>query len=207
MDDKLRDIMVSVRELALNHGIKDVSLGQISEQLNIPLATMSKYFKNEADLVEKVLEFERDSFMTIFDEYNFVDVNAIDILLTVSKEMATRFTSLTPSISVELKKYYPEIYHRHFELRIEFIFGKIKINIEKGIRQGMYRDDLSIELIARLYISRLIDLHNPDFFPPDKFSFATLFEVMFENFIHGISNEEGIKYYKKQKKSMKFDLQ
>ena len=71
----------------------------------------------------------------------------------------------------------------------------------------MYRDDLSIELIARLYISRLIDLHNPDFFPPDKFSFATLFEVMFENFIRGISNEEGIKYYKKQKKSMKFDLQ
>lgn len=207
MDDQKRDIVIRVRELALKHGIRDVSLATISEQLNIPLAIMSKYFKNESDLVEKVLEFERDSFRTIFDDYNFVDVNAIDILLTVSKEIATRFTSLTPSISVELKKYYPEIYQRHFELRTEFIFGKIKINIEKGIRQGMYRDDLSIELIARLYISRLIDMHNPDFFPPDKFSFATLFEVMFENFIRGICNDEGIKYYKKQKKSMKFDIQ
>jgi TetR/AcrR family transcriptional regulator, cholesterol catabolism regulator len=206
MDDQLQDIMIRVRELALKHGIRDVSLAQISRQLDIPAGKMSKYFKDETDLVEKVLEFERDSFRTIFDEFNFEGVNAIDILLTVSKEIATRFTSLTPSISVELKKYYPEIYQRHFELRIEFIFGKIKINIEKGIRQGMYRDDLSIELIARLYISRLIDLHNPDFFPPDKFSFATLFEVMFENFIHGICNEDGIKYYKKQKRSMKFDL-
>jgi TetR/AcrR family transcriptional regulator, cholesterol catabolism regulator len=206
MDDQLQDIMIRVRELALKHGIRDVSLSQISRQLDIPAGKMSKYFKDETDLVEKVLEFERDSFRTIFDEFNFEGVNAIDILLTVSKEIATRFTSLTPSISVELKKYYPEIYQRHFELRIEFIFGKIKINIEKGIRQGMYRDDLSIELIARLYISRLIDLHNPDFFPPDKFSFATLFEVMFENFIHGICNEDGIKYYKKQKRSMKFDL-
>jgi TetR/AcrR family transcriptional regulator, cholesterol catabolism regulator len=207
MDDQMQDIVVSVRELALKHGINDVSLTQIAEQLNISPAIMSKYFKNESALVEKVLEFERDSFKTIFDEYNFVDVNAIDILLTVSKEIASRFISLTPSISVDLKKYYPEIYQRHFELRTEFIFGKIKINIEKGIRQGMYRDDLSIELIARLYISRLIDLHNPDFFPPEKFSFSTLFEVMFENFIRGICNEEGIKYYKKQKKSMKFDFQ
>lgn len=207
MDDQLRDIIIRVRELALKYGIKDISLAQITERLNIPDGVMQMYFKSENELVEKVLEFERDSFKTIFDDYNFTDVNAIDILLTVSKEVATRFISLTPSISVDLKKYYPEIYQRHFELRIEFIFEKIKINIEKGIRQGMYRDDLSIELIARLYISRLIDLHNPDFFPPDKFSFATLFEVMFENFIRGISNEEGIKYYKKQKKSMKFDIQ
>ena len=207
MDDQMQDIIIRVRELALKYGIKDISLAQITQKLNISPIKMQKYFKNESDLVKKVLEFERDSFKTIFDEYNFADVNAIDILLTVSKEIATRFTSLTPSISVELKKYYPEIYQRHFELRIEFIFEKIKINIEKGIRQGMYRDDLSIELIARLYISRLIDLHNPAFFPPDKFSFATLFEVMFENFIRGICNSEGIKYYKKQKKSMKFDLQ
>jgi len=206
MNDQLRDIIFRVRELALKYGIKDISLAQITQKLNISPEIVQKYFKNENDLVKKVLEFERDSFKIIFDEYNFVDVNAIDILLTVSREIATRFTSLTPSISVDLKKYYPKIYQHHFELRIEFIFEKIKINIEKGIRQGMYRDDLSIELIARLYISRLIDLHNPDFFPPDKFSFATLFEVMFENFIRGISNEEGIKYYKKRKKSMKFDL-
>jgi AcrR family transcriptional regulator len=207
MEDQLRDIIISVRELALKYGIRDISLAQITDRLNISPEIMHKYFKDENDLVRKVLEFERESFKTIFDDYNFVDVNAIDILLTVSKEVATRFISLTPSISVDLKKYYPEIYQQHFELRIGFIFEKIKINIEKGIRQGMYRDDLSIELIARLYISRLIDLHNPDFFPPDKFSFATLFEVMFENFIRGISNEEGIKYYKKQKKSMKFDIQ
>jgi AcrR family transcriptional regulator len=206
MDDQMRDIIISVRELALNYGIQDITLAQITEKLHISPEIMHEYFKNESELVEKVLEFERDSFKTIFDEFNFEDVNAIDILLTVSKEIASRFISLTPSISVDLKKYYPEIYQRHFDLRIEFIFEKIKINIEKGIRQGMYRDDLSIELIARLYISRLIDLHNPAFFPPEKFSFATLFEVMFENFIRGISNEEGIKYYKKQKKSMKFDL-
>ncbi len=71
----------------------------------------------------------------------------------------------------------------------------------------MYREDLSIELAARLYISRLLDLHNDELFPPDKFSFHTLFNFMFENWIRGIARPEGIKYYEarleKEKKQLK----
>lgn len=187
--------------MSLKIGIRNLTLDSICQNLGITKDDLKEYVSNEAELVEKVLEFERESFKSIFDEYNFEDVNAIDILLIVSQEMNNRFRDLTPSITLDLKTLYPDIYQHHFEQRIEFIFGKIKINIEKGIRQGMYRQDLSIELLARLYISRLIDLHNPVFFPPDKFSFPVLFEVMFENFIRGIANDEGLEYFKKRRKS------
>ncbi|KAF0199306.1 MAG: hypothetical protein FD166_429 [Bacteroidetes bacterium] len=201
MDEKFRMILTGVRELSLKIGIRNLTLDSICQNLGITKDDLKEYVSNEAELVEKVLEFERESFKSIFDEYNFEDVNAIDILLIVSQEMNNRFRDLTPSITLDLKTLYPDIYQHHFEQRIEFIFGKIKINIEKGIRQGMYRQDLSIELLARLYISRLIDLHNPVFFPPDKFSFPVLFEVMFENFIRGIANDEGLEYFKKRRKS------
>jgi len=201
MDEKFRMILTGVRELSLKIGIRNLTLDSICQNLGITKDDLKEYVSNEAELVKKVLEFERESFKSIFDEYNFEDVNAIDILLIVSQEMNNRFRDLTPSITLDLKTLYPDIYQHHIEQRIEFIFGKIKINIEKGIRQGMYRQDLSIELLARLYISRLIDLHNPVFFPPDKFSFPVLFEVMFENFIRGIANDEGLEYFKKRRKS------
>ncbi len=204
MDEQLRIILTGVRELSLTVGVRKLTLNNICRTLQITREELGKYVSSETELVEKVLEFERESFKSIFDEHNFEDVNAIDILLIVSQEMNGRFRDLTPSITFDLKALYPEIYQRHFELRIEFIFNKIKINIEKGIRQGMYRQDISIELLARLYISRLIDLHNPVFFPPDKFSFPMLFEVMFENFIRGIANDEGLAYFKKRKKSYRF---
>lgn len=201
MDEQFRRILIGVREMSLSVGVRKLTLNNICKSLQITRAELNKYVSSEAELVEKVLEFERESFKSIFDEHNFEDVNAIDILLIVSQEMNGRFRDLTPSITFDLKTFYPEIYQRHIEQRIEFIFSKIKINIEKGIRQGMYRQDISIELLARLYISRLIDLHNPVFFPPEKFSFPMLFEVMFENFIRGIANDEGLAYFKKQKKS------
>jgi AcrR family transcriptional regulator len=205
MDDQFRRILTGVRELSLKLGVRNLTIDVICKHLQITKPELERYVSSESDLVEKVLEFERESFKSIFDQHNFEEVNAIDILMIVSREMNDRFLDLTPSITSDLKTLYPEIYQHHFEQRIEFIFGKIKINIEKGIRQGIYRHDLSIELLARLYISRLIDLHNPVFFPPDKFSFPVLFEVMFENFIRGIANDEGLKYFKKQRKSFQFN--
>ncbi len=181
-----------------------MSIKDISKCIGVPEENIRKYVKNKKALLEKVLEFERDSFKVIFDVHNFEGVNAIDILLTVSKEIATKFNNISPAITFDLKSTFPNIYQNHFEARRDFIFMKIKINLQKGISQGMYREDLSIELISRLYISRLIDIHDPNFFPPEEFSFEMLFDVMFENLIRSIATEEGIKYFEQKRKEFKF---
>lgn len=205
MDDQLKSLLSRVRILALDEGIENISINSICSKLNISKEELFKFIYSELDLVEKVLEFERESFKIIFDKYNFDGMNAIDILMIVSKEMAARYYDLTPTISRSLKLRYPAIYQDHFQKRSDFIFQKIQINLQKGISQGMYRNDLSIQLIARLYMSRLIDIHNEDIFPSDKFSFSTLFEVMFENFVRSIATPEGLQYFESKKNTMDFN--
>ncbi len=204
MNDLFKSILDRVREKAFTKELEKFTIKDLCKEFDVSEEAIRKYVRNEEDLVEKVLNFERENFKEIFETHDFEGVNAIDILLVVSKEIALRFKDVSPSFTFELKKRFPEVYQKHFEQRIEFIFEKIKINIHKGISQGIYREDLTIELISRLYISRLIDLHNPDFFPPEKFSFETLFDVMFESHIRNISNEKGLKYYEKKKKAIKF---
>jgi hypothetical protein len=205
IDPTYKRIMESVRDLTQKKGVRNLSFDDICEDVGINNDKLFNYIEDENDLIRKVLAFERESFKVIFDEYDFDYVNAIDILLTVSKEISQNFSNVNPSVTFDLKKYYPNIYQDHFQQRIDFIFEQIKINITKGINQGMYREDLSIELVARLYISRLIDMHNPDFFPPQRFSFSMLFEVMFENFIRSIAKPEGIKYFEEKIKSADFN--
>jgi TetR/AcrR family transcriptional regulator, cholesterol catabolism regulator len=204
MEKELIDILERVRELFFRYGVRSVSIEDICRDLGISKKKLYVHVTNKAELVRKLLDLERQNFEIIFDRHNFEGVNAIDILLIVSRDLGNRFFDVSPSMTFDLKKYYPEIYHKHVEERIEFIYNKIQINLQKGISQGMYRDDLSIELVARLYIRRLIDLHNPEFFPADKFSFQTLFDVMFDNFIRGIANPKGIEYYEKQKRKVNF---
>lgn len=205
MEEKFNMIIEKFRDYIFQkNGRPDISLEELSKEIDVPIEEIREYAKDEKELVEKVLEFERSNFEVIFDDHDFEGVNAIDILLTVSKEMAQKFKNLSPSITFALKNHYPEIYQKHLEQRRDFINDKIKINLYKGISQGMYRDDLSIELIARLYMSRLIDIHNPDFFPPDEFSFETLFNVMFDNFVRSIAMPEGLKYFERKRKKVKF---
>jgi len=203
MNQEFDKIIEQIRAYPFDEGIGKLTISELSQMIDVPEKIIRKYVKDEAELVRRVLEFERESFKVIFDVHNFEGVNAIDILLTVSKDMALKFRNLSPALTFDLKKYYPDIYQEHINARIEFIFQKIQINLEKGIRQGIYRDDLSIELISRLYISRLIDIHDPNFFPPEKYSFEMLFNVMFDSFVRSIAKPEGIEYYEKKKKEFK----
>ncbi len=203
MEDNLRKILSDARELSIKFGIGNINIDFIANKLEISKSQLESYFTGDEDLIDRILESERNSFKAIFDENNFEDVNAIEILMIVSQALNSRFFDLTPSVTNDLKQLYPELYQHHLEQRVEFIFEKMKVNIEKGIRQEVYREDLSIELMARLYISRLYDLHNPDFFPPDRFSFKVLYEVMIDSFIRGIANEEGLSQYKKLRKVYK----
>lgn len=202
MNDQLKQLLSQIRMLALDEGIERISVQTICDKLNISEVELYRHITDENDLAAKVLEFERNSFKEIFDEYDFDGMNAIDILLIVSKEMASRYYNLTPAISRSLGQRFPEIYHDHLQKRLAFIFMKIQINLQKGISQGMYRTDLSIELVARLYLSRLIDIHNEDIFPPQQFNFQTLFEVMFDSFVRSIATPDGLNYFENKMKSV-----
>lgn len=206
MDDHFLELLKEIRYTARNKKLKDFSFKEISANTGIPLEELKTYVSSHEELVEKILEIERQKFEEIFQVHDFEGVNAIDILLIVSKEVAKYYILVTPSITIQLKEKFPKIYQEHFDKRMEFIFNKIQINLTKGIAQGIYREDLSTELLARLYMSRLIDMHNPDLFPPEKFSFETLFALMFEDLVRSIAKPEGIAYFEKKIKSVKFEV-
>lgn len=205
MNDERLTLLQTIRDIANKIGVGEISLEKLRRNKVIPNDLLNKYYSKDIDLVTDILTEERKKFEEIFVDHDFDGYyDAIDILFTVSKEMAGKFFSLSPSVTYEWKDVYPEVYQEHIQKRIDFIYMKINVNLQKGIRSGFYRNDVSTELVARRYISRLLDLHDPDNFPPEEFSFQKLFDQMFENFVESIATEEGLAHYKKKKKAAKF---
>lgn len=197
-------LVEDVRKLLTGYKSNEFTLQNLARDLNLPVENLIKAFGDESGLVEEVLNYEQYHLEKIFSDVDFTAGNAIDELLQVSKEINQKFGSILPSINFDLRSEFPEVRQRFVEKRVDFVNTKIKSNIESGIQQEMYRYDLSPELVSRIYISRLIDLHNPDFFPNSSISFTVLFDVMFDTFIRGICTEEGKNYYEKKIKCMKF---
>ncbi|MBK9292200.1 MAG: hypothetical protein IPM52_11320 [Bacteroidetes bacterium] len=199
VEPQLRPILDTIRHQLILNGQVDLTFDRLAQSGNIDVHQLRMHVQTPDELVEHLLEYELEKFSDIVSGING-DSNAIDAMLLVSKRIAERFSEIFPSVSPQLKLLYPQAWQNQFEKRLEFISGSIRRNLNSGIAQGMYRSDLSTELIARLYLARIIDIHNPELFPPESFSFEILFAQAFESLIRSVATPEGLAYFVERKK-------
>ena len=201
MDERLGNILLVSSNLFLKYGIRSISMDDICREMGISKKTLYQYIDNKADLIKKILELKREESFNLIQVRCKNDLNAIDILLEISKVVSKFFSEAKPSILFDMQKYYPEILKAHKDEHNKNVFIGLKKNMEAGMEQGIYRSDLNVDLIAELYVKRLEEINNQEFLNKIKYSFKKIFEEMFDNHIRAISNEKGLEYYLKQKKS------
>jgi AcrR family transcriptional regulator len=204
MDQRLKEILDKTLQIFQTYGIRSVSMDDICKELKISKKTLYQYVDNKHELIEKVFRYQSSQNDISMLQIVNGNRNAIDVLLDISEWMHTEIKKINPKLSFDLNKYYPELFHTIFNEKREFIYKKVKHNIEQGINEGLYRKDLNVDLVASLYVKKIEDLHEPEgFLCSEDISFKTLFDVMFDNHIRGIANENGLKYYEENIKSIK----
>ncbi len=167
--------------------------------------TLYQFVKNKSDLLAKGFKKIQQDFVQNIHEVCSREMNAIDELLEVSRLVNQELKKYNPSSVYDMQKYYPEVFNRHISEEKEYTYQMILENLEKGIREGIYRKDQDIELVANLYIQKVESIHDEKFLSQANISMERIFEVMFENHIRGISNQDGIDYFEKRKQQLNFE--
>lgn len=198
MDDKLRMILKESSHLFIKYGLRSLSMDDICREIGISKKTLYQYVANKTELISKTLDFVVKDAVSAVEQATQEGCNAIDQLLIVSRKVCSEMHHFNPSITFDLQKYYPEIYRNFNQAKKEIIFRQIVENMKRGISEGLYRDDLPVDLVARLYVQKLEYINDPDFLQSEDFSFSNMFQVMFDNHIRGISNVKGLAYYENQ---------
>ncbi len=201
-DPKLCAILDGSIKLFYEFGIKNLNMDDISRKLKISKKKLYRYAKSKEDLIEKLFYYDDLKWENRIYEINIEENNAIDVLIKVSLTVAEQFGRFDPKLKFEMKKYYEAIFHNFMLNKQAHVFEQISNNIIKGINEGLYRDNLNIELIAGLYVRTLVDMHNKDYCFVENITFNQIFEAMFENHIRAISTPEGIEYFEKQKSEL-----
>jgi len=198
MDEKIERILAESLKLFKKNGIRSISMDDVAKELGMSKKTIYQYVENKQDLVAMVLSYMHEKESTACIDGDVKNMNAIDILLAVSRNVSKQMKDLNPINAFELQKYYPAIFREFVIKKRDHVFAQVKQNFTQGIAEGIYRNDLDIDLVARLYIQKLVDVHDPEFLSSVNFGFEKVFQVMFDNHIRGIANAEGLAYYEKQ---------
>ncbi len=192
MNKELENILVKVGELYNKYGIKSVTMDDVARELGISKKTLYLHVENKNDLVSKVLDYLLNLKDQEFNEILSKKQNAIEELLEVGIYIIKAFRDFNPSTEYDLKKYYPEIFNKLQDVRKDHMFRATLNNIKKGKREGLFREDLDDEIIAKFQTNRFLSMNSDDFYNQDDMFNPQYILELFIYHIRGIANDKGI---------------
>ncbi|MCH2197238.1 MAG: TetR/AcrR family transcriptional regulator [Flavobacteriales bacterium] len=194
MEEKESKIIEAAIGIFMRFGIKSVNMADIAAQLGISKKTLYKYVSDKADLVKRAMEYHCDLEDKQLKEIAEKNLNAIDESFEVMRMVMNMVKDIHPSVLFDIQKYHPEIKKSMEEDRHKIIYDHLTANMEKGMKEGVYRDDIHPDIVASLYVNNVEAIFHKLTFVETEYSFATLYRELFRLHIRGIASAKGIKY-------------
>lgn len=193
MDTNTTKIIATAEKLFLKFGVKNVTMDDIAKEMAMSKKTIYTYFSKKETLVEVVV-------FTIFNRvakriYEIIDseLNPIQEIITIEDELAVHIDQQTSAMMYQLQKYYPKLYKKLTTKQSEVIDKTFRENLKRGLAMGVYRDDINIDVITKVYYTTLINLNNQDVFPEETYACFDLKREYLIYHLRGITSSKGEK--------------
>jgi AcrR family transcriptional regulator len=198
-----QDILDKAIEMFGKYGLKPVTMDDLASELSVSKKTLYRYVTNKEDLVGRAVRIVFQEVKTKMLAAHEAHENAIDELFHVDDMVCDSVENYNHSLQFQLRKYYPEIFSNLNQQRKELMLGKMKTNINKGIEQGLYRQDLNVEIISLLYYSRMVVLTGEEIDPFKDFDLKEVMREILTYHIRGMASPKGLDYLDMKMKQKK----
>jgi len=172
-------------------GIKSVTMDDIAKELGISKKTLYQYVSNKQDLIEQIYEKYVEEEKEMMDRIRQDAADAIDEILKMAKYVLKQLRCLSSSAIYDLQKYYGETWRKMEALHQRYNFRLIRDNMIAGKEQGLYRDQIDPDILARLYVAKMSTVADESLFPLSEYRLEDLFRQHIIYHIRGIASARG----------------
>lgn len=196
-------IIAKASDLFLKLGFKSVTMDDIAGEMCISKKTIYKYFCNKEVLVEESTSMVHRQVHEIIDTIVAKNYNAIHENFEIREMFRDMFKNNSDTSPIyQLKKHYPEIYQTVLSKEIDQCSQYFKENIEKGMRENLYRTDLNIDIYVKFYYTLVFHINENTV--SEKEAQEIELEAL-EYHTRAMATPEGIKELEKQLQNLKFN--
>jgi len=107
--------------------------------------------------------------------------------------MDERLRNMNPVIMLDLQKFHSKAFLVFQDYRNNFLRTVIRENLERGIAEGLYREDLEVSILTQFRIASAMLCFQPEVFPIAGFEMGKVQRVLLEHFLYGVVSAEGLK--------------
>ena len=191
MDIQQRIVEEATRQF-FQYGIRNVTMDGIAAALGMSKRTVYETFKDKTTLVYACLEVLSEKRKKRNKEICTPSQNVIETIFSFMKEGIKAINAMNPVFFRDMEKFYPSYWSSLREKYEKEALGLSKELLRKGIKEEIFRSDISIPIVAKLFQEQMNLLADEKVFPHDEFSYADVFQNLTINFMRGISTKKGI---------------
>lgn len=185
------NILIKATDLFLTLGFKSVTMDDLAHSMGISKKTIYSHFDNKTQLVEACTMNLFQAISKGIDHICGLGKNPIEELYEIKRFVMLHLKDERSSPQFQLQKYYPQIHHTLKDKQFELMGECVIENLRKGIEMGIYRENLNIDFVSRIYFAGVNSIKDQTLFPSDKFPVVELMDDYLEYHLRGIVTPKG----------------
>lgn len=189
-------ILQKANEMYLKLGYKSVTMDDIAAELGISKKTIYQHYSNKNELVEASTLYLFEKISGGIDQICELGHNSIDEIFLIRTFLMKHLNNESTSPFYQLQKFFPKTFACLRTKQFEKTHGCMMENIRKGIREGLFRDDIDVDFTSRIYFTGLTGVKDTDIFPSTSYEINAVNKQFIEYHIRSIATEKGLKILK-----------
>ena len=183
------------------YGIRAVTMDMLASQLGISKRTIYEVFSDKDELLKGVLKWmlerQRELMARIFNESE----NVIEAIFKMIDLMMDHFHKMSPAFQMDMKRLHMDLQKSPEEVYDLPYFSNNSDILNRGIKEGVFRDDIDVEITNKCLLEVARVTNDRNVFPPDYFENKDVIRSFYINYLRGISTQKGldlINFYEKK---------
>lgn len=189
--DTRSKIIGKAAALFVESGIKGITMDELAEHLGMSKRTIYEHFADKKELVKECVIFVDNKKDELAKDAVKHSKNVIETLLTLHLDNLKMMGSVNRKFADDIKKFYPELHNYFQEKRESSVYSTINF-LQKGVEEGVVRDDQNVEIYANLLHEEMYLLFDNRSIHLSEFSVKEVYSVMFLCFLRGIATNKGL---------------
>ena len=197
--EPLTKILSAAAELFRQYGFKAITMDDIARRAGISKKTLYQHFANKNEIVNETVIWYKSRICNNCEAVMSESANAVEAMVRTQVMMDHEHKQMNPVALYEMQRYFPEAYQIFREKLVEQDVEIIKATIKNGIEEGLYREDVNADLMARYRLETSLIMFQPNLLVNERYDLLFVTHEIFEHFLYGIMTAKGEKLYQKYK--------
>jgi AcrR family transcriptional regulator len=192
IEDKQRIVEVASKQF-MENGISKVTLDEIATELGMSKKTMYKFFPSKEDLLKTIVHTMMNGVRVrvegvINSDKPFVE-KAPELLAIIGHQISI----MSKQFLFDLQRFTPLLWKEIDDFRRQRILTSVRKMFVQAQQEGVFRNDLDIELFILVFTSSVQGIVNPQTLSQHSFSAAEALRGIFAIIFEGAMTEEARK--------------